>query len=101
VRPRLHVCGHVHPEHGREVLYWDDAQKAFERALTRRGSLISSISNLLIWVDMGLMVGYGVAGLLWERLWGGRERGATWLVNGGLEYHNTGKIGNEAEVVYL
>ncbi|KAI9760150.1 MAG: hypothetical protein M4579_001870 [Chaenotheca gracillima] len=36
VRPTLHVCGHIHSAHGREDLWWDNGQRAYERVCARR-----------------------------------------------------------------
>ncbi|KAG5980952.1 hypothetical protein E4U55_003462 [Claviceps digitariae] len=48
VRPRLHVCGHIHEGYGSEWLHFDGLQGAFERTVTEGGG----IRNLmLVWVE--------------------------------------------------
>ncbi|KAH9897918.1 metallophosphoesterase domain-containing protein 1 [Cubamyces lactineus] len=37
VRPRLHICGHIHAARGVESLTWTKAQAAYERILARTG----------------------------------------------------------------
>jgi len=84
VKPRLHVCGHVHAGAGRQLLFWDEAQRAYERGMARGGGgLLSEMFNPWLWVDALTLVFYGVGGLLWTRVWGGDQR-STLLVNAAL-----------------
>ncbi|KAG5981330.1 hypothetical protein E4U54_006659 [Claviceps lovelessii] len=48
VRPRLHVCGHIHEGYGREWLHFDGLQKAFERTAVEGGGIRNL---LLVWLE--------------------------------------------------
>ena len=101
VRPRLHVCGHCHASAGRETLYWDDAQKAYERAVARKTTgLLSEVFNPWLLIDAVKVLLYGISGVIWDRIWGGEQR-QTVLINASLMINNTGKLGNEPQVVDL
>lgn len=100
VRPRLHVFGHVHAGRGQEVVYWDDAQRAYEAALQRPDGLIRSTLDMRLWIEAVRVVVYGVSGLLWNRVWGGREEPCR-LVNASLMFNNTGRIENDAQIVEI
>ena len=100
VKPKLHVCGHVHSGHGREALYWDETQRRYEKFLSRENAGL--ISDLLpsAWIDAAMVVIHGVRGLFWQHLMvrsTGTNSGL--LVNAALIYRSTGKIGNPVEVV--
>lgn len=99
IRPRLHVCGHIHAGAGRETLWWDRTQSAYE-ALRERGKdgLIHSLFNPRVWFHLGALIFYGMQGILWTRIWGGAQRTTT-LINAALTYNNTGKLGNVVQVV--
>lgn len=52
VRPYLHVFGHVHEGYGKEWLYYDGLQMAFEKAVIARGglfNLLRVIKEALLW----------------------------------------------------
>ncbi|TKA66634.1 hypothetical protein B0A49_04779, partial [Cryomyces minteri] len=88
-RPRLHVCGHVHAGRGREGLWWDEGQQAYERAMGGEGG--GGAGKLLdgwAWVECAKVVYYGVVGLVWNRVWGGDGRPGV-LVNASLMYNNS------------
>ncbi|TKA67327.1 hypothetical protein B0A49_04625 [Cryomyces minteri] len=101
VRPRLHVCGHVHAGRGGEGLWWDEGQQAYERAMGREGG--GGAGKLLdgwAWVECAKVVYYGVVGLVWNRVWGGDGRPGV-LVNASLMYNNSGELRNPPQVVDL
>ncbi|KAG6006969.1 hypothetical protein E4U43_000370 [Claviceps pusilla] len=55
VRPRLHVCGHIHEGYGREWLHFDGLQKAFERTAVEGGGIRNL---LLVWLAfIGTLMG--------------------------------------------
>lgn len=121
VRPPVHICGHVHAGYGREAVFWDEAQRAYERICARDpdpdseqgGGLRGLVGGLwrdgvaLVfgawWVELVRMLVWGVIGFVWRRVWGGDdgERSGGLLVNAALMYRNTGKIGNKAQVVEI
>jgi len=98
VKPYLHVFGHVHAGRGSQVVYWNEAQRVYERGLSRKDGLIRSTLDVFLWICVVKTAVYGLTGLLWDRLWGGRDE-STQLVNASLMYNNTGRLGNDAQVV--
>ena len=99
VRPRLHVCGHVHEGAGREILWWDQAQRAYEDGCTRRTSwLTRGLLDIGLWMVVARVVVWGLIGLVWNRVWGGEERG-TVLVNAALIKETTRRLENKIQVV--
>ncbi|KAF2841111.1 metallophosphoesterase domain-containing protein [Patellaria atrata CBS 101060] len=100
VRPRLHVCGHVHVAAGWEVLWWDEAQRAYERGCERKDGFFRSFVDFLGVGELVRVVVYGVRGVVWDRVWGGEGKSCV-LVNAALMYQNTGRLGNEPQVVEI
>jgi len=98
IKPQLHVFGHVHAGRGMQVIHWDEAQKAYEQGLSRKDGLFRSSLDVFLLLCVVKTVLYGFTGLLWNRLWGGRDD-STQLVNASLMYNNTGWLGNDAQVV--
>ncbi|KAK5998634.1 putative rhamnogalacturonate lyase C [Cladobotryum mycophilum] len=101
VRPRLHVFGHVHWGHGKESIYFDDLQLAYERLLSRtpRGPFWDFIPNPA-WKDMLLIVSHGIHSVLWKWLMGGPgSNQGSLMVNASQMYGSTGKVKNRAVVV--
>ncbi|KAH1349201.1 hypothetical protein KXX14_002757 [Aspergillus fumigatus] len=113
VRPALHVFGHVHEAYGCEPVYWDEAQRAWERLCASRrpraryGRLMSvfgllrDLFDVHGWLDAMRVVTYGVLGVVWAKVWGGENRGCGWMVNAACMYRNTGRLGNKPQVVVL
>ncbi|GAD92859.1 phosphoric ester hydrolase, putative [Paecilomyces variotii No. 5] len=108
VRPALHVFGHVHAAHGQEPVYWDEAQRAWERLCARRRpwgysiwGLIRDMLDVRGWLDAARVIGYGIVGVIWSRVWGGENRGCGWMVNAACMYENTGRLGNKPQVIEL
>ena len=81
VRPRLHVFGHVHGGRGMEAMYWDKAQKAFERLSGRQGWL--DILRITVWLDVARVLVYDTLGIVWTRIWGADVESSV-LVNSAL-----------------
>lgn len=100
VRPRVHVFGHVHAGRGTERVFWDEGQKAYETGCQRPDGLIRSSLDIRLWICLAKVLAYGAAGLLWDRVWGGQEDGSH-LVNASLMYNNTGRLGNEPQIVKI
>ncbi|KAA8650264.1 hypothetical protein EYZ11_003840 [Aspergillus tanneri] len=113
VRPTLHVFGHIHAAYGMEPVYWDEAQKAWERLCatrkrrarsTRLDSLLGFLRDLFDisgWVDTARVLGYGVMGVVWARIWGGEHLGCGWMVNAACMYRDSGRLANKPQVVVL
>ena len=101
VRPKIHVFGHVHAGYGRENVFWDDAQKAYERLCARgENGIIRDMVAVDAWIDVVCLAIYGVLGILWSRVWRGDGRGSL-MVNSALMYRSTGKLGNTPQVVHI
>lgn len=101
VKPRLHVFGHCHCAYGKESVYWDDMQIAYERLLSRppRGFFRDFIPNQS-WVDMSAVVFHGIHSVLWKWLMGGPGSGqGSLMVNAGQMYKNTGRAVSRSIVV--
>lgn len=119
VRPALHVFGHVHAAYGVEPVFWDEAQRAWERLCERRRvwlpaqgkrtsgimmyvtGILRDLVDVQAWVDAARVVVYGVVGVVWARVWGRENRGCGWMVNAACMYRNSGRLGNEPVVVEL
>ncbi|EAW13501.1 metallophosphatase domain-containing protein [Aspergillus clavatus NRRL 1] len=113
VRPALHVFGHVHENSGREAVYWDEAQRAWERLCAARRprarlpgfsallGLLRDLWDVRGWADSARVLLYGVMGVVWARVWGGENRGCGWMVNAACMKGNTGRLGNKPQVVVL
>jgi hypothetical protein len=103
VKPRLHIFGHLHSGHGREAVFWDEGQAAYERLMARkRGGLLLDLVPSLAWIDAAKVLWYGVKGILWQRLMVGPSgaKGGS-LVNASIVYQSTTDVGNPVEVVEL
>jgi hypothetical protein len=99
VKPKLHVFGHVHAGAGRETVWWDDAQLAYEAASASRSSgFLAQVFDVWLWVDAVKVVVYGLSGVVWDRIWGGEQK-RTVMINAALMYNNTGVLGNAVQVV--
>ncbi|KAJ5101319.1 hypothetical protein NUU61_003541 [Penicillium alfredii] len=110
VRPALHVFGHIHESAGQEPVFWDEAQRAWERLCTARRpraqySRLASLPGFLRdlfdlpgWLDVARVVAYGVLGVVWARIWGGENRSGGWMVNAACMYRASGRLGNPLSV---
>ncbi|MCJ1297823.1 hypothetical protein MMC08_000611 [Hypocenomyce scalaris] len=99
VRPKVHVFGHVHAGYGGENVFWDEGQAAYERLCAREGAgVIRDMVSVSAWTDALRVLGYGLVGILWTRLWGGGGDGGV-MVNASLAYRSTGKLGNAPQIV--
>lgn len=95
VRPKAHIFGHVHAGYGRENVFWDEGQAAYERVCARNGAgLLRDLVSVSAWIDALRVLCYGLAGLVW----GGVEDGGV-MVNASLTYRSTGKLGNAPQTV--
>ena len=111
VKPRVHICGHIHAGHGKEDVWWDPAQEVYERLCGRdggkggdfgnSGGILRDLFAIGAWIDVVLLILWMLRGLVWTWVWRGDEPGAGRgvIVNAAMVYRGTGKIGNRAEVV--
>lgn len=99
VRPKVHVFGHIHAGHGRESVFWDEGQKAYERVCARdQFGLFRDFLDPFAWLDTAMVAYYGVKGVIWSQVWGGAGTG-TLMINASLTYRSTGKLANAPQVV--
>jgi predicted phosphohydrolase len=70
-KPLLHVFGHVHGGYGKEVVYWDGFQRAYEGVLETRGFFER-------WIWLVMLLWYWIIGVLTR--WSGAG-GKTIMVN--------------------
>ena len=69
VRPKLHVFGHVHAGAGRETLWWDDVQLAYEAGSASKSSgFLAQLFDVWLWFDAVKVVLYGLRGVVWDRI---------------------------------
>lgn len=113
IRPLLHVFGHVHYAAGREPIFWDEAQRAWERlcASRRPRAKYGRLRTLLglwrdlfdprSWVDAARVIFYGVMGVIWAQVWGGESSGGGWFVNAACMYRDSGRLKNPPQVITL
>jgi predicted phosphohydrolase len=103
VKPRLHVFGHVHWGHGKESVYFDDLQAAYERLLSRpRRGLLGDFYPNDAWVDIFQIAFHGVQSVLWKWLMSGPgSNNGSLMINAAQMYGNTGKVKNRAVVVEI
>jgi hypothetical protein len=104
VKPRLHIFGHIHASHGREPVFWDAGQSAYERIMNRKKSgVITDCIPSAAWLDALKVLWYGIKGMLWQHLMV-RSKGAHGglMVNAAIvSWKSADVIGNPVEVVEL
>ena len=109
VKPTLHVFGHVHSGYGKENVWWDKAQKAFEEVREMAyGSgkepysqpMFLEVLNLKLFLKGMTVLWEDIRGVLWNRLWKGARQGGV-MVNAALTYQTSDKLGNKPWVVDL
>ena len=99
VRPKAHIFGHVHAGYGRESVFWDEGQAAYERICGRDGAgLLWDLVSVSAWIDALRVLWYGLVGIMWTRVWGGVNDGGV-MVNASLAFRSTGKLGNAPQIV--
>ncbi|ERS98924.1 hypothetical protein HMPREF1624_04117 [Sporothrix schenckii ATCC 58251] len=110
VRPPLHVFGHVHWGAGRQLVFWDETQRAYE-VLTEDGREFGqpfreeSLGSRLGY--LGRLVAAATMATVLLPVWlfapdilAAEGRGASSiLVNAGQMYGNSGRLGNSVQVV--
>ena len=75
VKPRLHVFGHVHVGAGKRVVWWDEAQKAYESGMSQKSKgLVREAFDIFSWITLAKVVFYGTTGVVWNGIWGGQPR---------------------------
>jgi hypothetical protein len=103
VKPRLHVFGHVHYGHGKEAVYYDECQRAYESLMSRpqKGPMYDFVLSAR-WVDALNVVRYGIGSILWKwlMLGPGTNNGGL-MANASLMYGDSGKLLNPVTVVDL
>ncbi|TFB03335.1 putative rhamnogalacturonate lyase C [Trichoderma ghanense] len=102
VKPRLHVFGHVHWGYGKESIFFDEMQLAYERLLSRspRGPFWDFVPNAAWW-DHLYVLWHGLHAVLWKWIMGGpgSNQGGCLMVNAAQMYGSTGRVKSRAVVV--
>lgn len=103
VKPKLHVFGHVHYGYGKEAVYYDECQLAYESLMSRpqKGPFYDMVPSAR-WTDAFNVLWYGVSSILWKwiMLGPGTNNGGM-MANASLMYGNSGKLRNPVTVVDL
>jgi hypothetical protein len=93
----------VHYGHGKEAVYYDECQRAYESLMSRpqKGPLYDLIPSAR-WVDAFNVVRYGIGSILWKwlMLGPGTNNGGL-MANASLMYGDSGKLLNPVTVVDL
>ncbi|CAF9910053.1 MAG: hypothetical protein GOMPHAMPRED_006937 [Gomphillus americanus] len=97
VKPELHIFGHVHAGRGKQKVYWDEAQKAYEKVMSRQR--VIDILNLWLWIDCMRVIAYDLVGILWTRVWGAESQGTTMVNSAIVDYY--GKVKNPPQTIDL
>jgi len=101
VKPKLHVYGHIHSGHGRQSLFWDDAQLAYETFMTsKKSGIIGDLMPSSRWIAAMRVILYSLGNLI-SSIFGGTGTAGGVLINAAMVYQNTTKIGNPPEVIEL
>ena len=104
VKPKLHVFGHVHWGRGKESVYFDGCQKAYEALMARtpRGPVFDLIPNPG-WVEALKVLYYGFNAIAFKYLMlGPGSNNASLMVNAACMQGNTGRLCKQpAQVVEL
>lgn len=101
VRPKLHVFGHVHCGRGRESVYFDECQRAYETfmASTPRGPVFDFIPNR-DWIAAVRVLYYGLNAVLFKYLMlGPGSNNASLMVNAACMDGNSSKLRRKAAQV--
>ncbi|CAK7238600.1 MAG: hypothetical protein STHCBS139747_000016 [Sporothrix thermara] len=107
VRPPLHVFGHVHWGAGRQTVFWDETQHAYEVLVEPRSAKTLSLGSRLGY--LGRLVAAAAMATLLLPVWlfapgvlAAEGRGArSVLINAGQMRGNTGNLGDNVQVIDL
>lgn len=103
VKPKLHIFGHAHWAHGREAVYFDECQRAYESLMARENvGPVRDWFPSAAWLDALAVLYYGITSVLWKWVMAGPgSNNGGLMVNVAVMYGNTGKLGNPVTVVDL
>lgn len=97
VKPELHVFGHVHAGHGKQIVYWDRAQEAFEEVMAKQ-SLLDPFKPTF-WLDYLEVIFFDVMGVIWTRIWGSESQSTTMVNAAVVDYY--GRLRHRPQVVVI
>ncbi|KAL2127124.1 hypothetical protein VTI74DRAFT_11303 [Chaetomium olivicolor] len=103
VKPKLHVFGHVHYAHGKEAVYYDECQQAYESLMSRpgRGPFYDLVPSAR-WVDAFNVVRYGIGSILWKWIMAGPgSNNGGLMVNAAVMHEDSRDLRNPVTVVDL
>ncbi|KAK4129997.1 Metallo-dependent phosphatase [Trichocladium antarcticum] len=103
VKPKLHVFGHVHVGHGREAVYFDECQRAYETLMAKPGmGFWYDCMPSRRWLDGLNMLRYGIGSILWKWIMAGPgSNNGGLMVNAAVMYKDSGTLRNPVTVVDL
>ncbi|KAH8889663.1 calcineurin-like phosphoesterase [Thozetella sp. PMI_491] len=103
VKPKLHVFGHVHWGHGKQAVFFDQCQLAYESLMARpKKGPIHDLLPSASWWDAFDVVWYGVKSILWQYLMlGPGSNNGAMFVNAAVMYGNTGKVKPRVQIIEL
>ena len=87
VKPRVHICGHIHQARGTEVVNWDGVQWGYDSVSMGEGGVLTLLMMLGAWILE--WVGY---------MLGRKRKGRTTFVNAAVE-GRTGLIEGDDTIV--
>ncbi|KAI1324171.1 calcineurin-like phosphoesterase [Xylariaceae sp. FL0255] len=92
-KPKVHAFGHVHWGRGIQGVYWDECQKAYESAMTRRkrGLILDMFPNVG-WIDALRVSFHGAKSILWQWFWLGGSSNGTVMINAAMQAGTSGKL---------
>ena len=100
-RPKVHVFGHVHAGIGTQRIWWDEAQRAYEKIMERQGmGFVPDFIDVRNWINYLEMLVWSMLGILWSRIWGGEGSGSI-MINAALMHHSSGKLVNSPTVIEI
>ncbi|KAK3390519.1 calcineurin-like phosphoesterase [Podospora didyma] len=94
VKPKLHIFGHVHWGAGRQSVFYDECQRAYETLMARRWKgPVRDLFPSPAWLDAFNVIWYGLNAILfkWIMLGPGSNNGGL-MVNAAVMRGNTGKV---------
>ncbi|KAJ4389765.1 hypothetical protein N0V93_007237 [Gnomoniopsis smithogilvyi] len=104
VKPKVHIFGHVHWGCGKESVYFDECQRAYESFMSKtpRGPILDFVPNR-DWIDVIKVIYYGLNAILFKYLMlGPGSNNASLMVNASCVLGNTKKLrNNAAQIVEL
>ena len=93
----------MHWGHGKEAVYFDECQQAYESLMARTGNgFIYDLLPSRAWTEAVAVVWYGLTSIVWKwAMQGPGSNNGALMVNASVMYGNTGRVKNPVTVVDL